>query len=366
MEIEKIDPNFKAPGIGEFAIEYQNVLDETPIAIEGLPWRKEHEDHPFYRIPASFTAENTNSGVIALGDHTSGGALRFRSDSPVIVLRGKLWHSLDMSHMPRAGSAGFDSYRALEGEELIYNKTIQPAPGQVDFNNLIGVNPDKVMCDWLINFPRYGGVDALEVGIVPGSTLLPPKPHKISKPILFYGSSITQGGCTSRPGNAYSSFLCRKVDAEEINLGFSGCGRGEKAVAEAIAATPMSAFIYDYDHNAPSVEHLAATHEPFFKIIREAQPDLPIIILSKCDFKDIESDRARRRVIEETWNNARKSGDEKVWFIDGELLFGRKCRDACTVDGCHPNDLGFYRMYKHVLPVLKTALRNSGKKGKKR
>ena len=221
------------------------------------------------------------------------------------------------------------------------------------------------MCSWLINFPRYGGVDALEVGIVQGSSLLPPKSHKVPKPILFYGSSITQGACASRPGNAYSSFLCRKVDAEEINLGFSGSGRGEKAVAEAIAATPMSAFIFDYDHNAANAEKLAATHEPFFKIIRKAQPDLPIIILSKCDFKDTEMDRARRRVIEETWSNARKNGDENVWFIDGELLFGRKCRDACTVDGCHPNDLGFYRMYKHVLPVLKHALRYGKKEGKK-
>ena len=33
-----------------------------------------------------------------------------------------------------------------------------------------------------------------------------------------------------------------------------------------------------------------------------------------------------------------------------------------TVDGCHPNDLGFYRMYRTVLPVLRKALKNSGKK----
>ena len=42
--------------------------------------------------------------------------------------------------------------------------------------------------------------------------------------------------------------------------------------------------------------------------------------------------------------------------IDGETLFQEDDRDACTVDGCHPNDLGFYRMYQTVRPVMKQAL----------
>ena len=369
MDITEIDPNFKAPGIpeGKYTIEYRDV-ENSPVAIEGLPWRnQEGLEKPYSRIPASFTAENTNTGVMALGYHTSGGVLRFRSDSPVIVLRGRLQASSDMNHMPRTGSAGFDSYRALNGGFPIYNKTIQPSPKQVEFCGLIGVNPGGEMCDWIINFPLYGGVNHCEVGIAQGCALLPPKPHKVPKPILFYGSSITQGGCASRPGNNYTSFLCRKVDAEEINLGFSGSGKGETIVAETIAETPLSAFILDYDHNAPNAEHLAATHEKFYKIVREAQKDIPIIMLSRCDFYDNEDCRKRRKIIEETWSNARKNGDELVWFINGETLFGKKCRDACTVDGTHPNDLGFYRMYKHILPVLKTALQKAkGRGGKKK
>jgi hypothetical protein len=166
--------------------------------------------------------------------------------------------------------------------------------------------------------------------------------------------------------------LCRKVDAEQINLGFSGSGRGEIAVARAIAGLKLSAFVYDYDHNAPDPDHLKKTHEPFFRVIRDAQPDLPVIMMSCCDFR-IRSMRAgaeaiarRREIIRENWQKAVDAGDRNVYFIDGETLFGRKMHDACTVDGCHPNDLGFYRMYKHVLPVLKTALNPKGERKRKK
>ena len=37
-------------------------------------------------------------------------------------------------------------------------------------------------------------------------------------------------------------------------------------------------------------------------------------------------------------------GDWRVGFIDGETLFDGPFYTECTVDGCHPNDLGFSRM----------------------
>lgn len=76
------------------------------------------------------------------------------------------------------------------------------------------------MRGWQVNLPLYGGVDTVEIGIVKNSRLEKPTPHKVAAPVLFYGSSITQGGCASRPGNAYSSMLCRAVDAPQVNLGF--------------------------------------------------------------------------------------------------------------------------------------------------
>ena len=183
---------------------------------------------------------------------------------------------------------------------------------------------------------------------------MPPDPQKIGKPIVFYGSSITQGGCASRPANNYTTMLCRAVDAPQINLGFSGSAKGEIALAEAIGKLDMAVFVLDYDYNAPSAEHLAKTHEPFFKAVRKANPDVPVIMLSKCSWIS----PARRDIIKKTYDNAVRGGDKNVWFIDGQELFGEPGQNMCTVDHCHPNDLGFYMMYRRVLPVLLEALKS--------
>jgi hypothetical protein len=147
------------------------------------------------------------------------------------------------------------------------------------------------------------------------------------------------------------------LGTELINFGFSGCGRGELAVAQAISELELSAFVMDYDHNAPDPEHLKATHEAFFKEVRKHRPDLPIILVSKPDF-DTNSweNMLRREIIQETYDNALNSGDQHVYFVDGETLFGDYERDACTVDGCHPNDLGFMRMADVITPVVKEAI----------
>ena len=123
-------------------------------------------------------------------------------------------------------------------------------------------------------------------------------------------------------------------------------------MAELICGYDMSCFVMDYDHNAPTLEHLKETHEPFFKYVRERHPELPIILVSRPDNCDDE----RINVILNTYNNAVKAGDKNVYFINGKDLFTDKDRDACTVDGCHPNDLGFYRMAKAIAPVVKKAL----------
>ena len=357
MDISRIDKNFSAQTADENGFVFCNVKD-APFVLEGLPWY-EANDRDYCRLPKTFTTREVSEGVLFLSRFTAGVCVRFRSDSPELMIRSVTVDGCDCGHMTRACSMGFDSYYR-KGGKYLYNKTIMPQPGQDKICALIGVNPERKMFDWIINFPLFGGVRSVEIGLKSGSRLAPARPHKISRPILFYGSSITEGGCASRPGNAYTSMLCRALDAEQINLGFSGSGKGEIAIAEAIASLELSAFVFDYDHNAATIEHLEATHEPFFQAVRKVRPELPVIIMSKCDFpyiapEAIEVNRRRRDIIRRTWQNAVDAGDKNVYWIDGETLFGTDFRDGCTVDGCHPNDLGFYRMYRKVLPVLKKA-----------
>jgi len=213
------------------------------------------------------------------------------------------------------------------------------------------------MRHYALYLPLYNGLKELLIGVAPGVVLQQGRKPKITKPILFYGNSVTQGGCACKAGSSYTTILARRLDAPQINLGFSGNGKGEPLMAEYIASLPMSVFVMDYDHNAPTVEHLAATHEPFFKIIREKNPDLPVVMLSRCSFP-FEPERSvpYREVIERTYNNAVAAGDQNVYFVNGQTLFGETDRDLCTVDNAHPNELGFLRMANALEPLLRKIL----------
>lgn len=126
-------------------------------------------------------------------------------------------------------------------------------------------------------------------------------------------------------------------------------------MAEYINSLPMSVFVYDYDHNAPHLAHLEATHEAMFQMIREAHPDLPIVILSRPKFTLTGEEQARRSIIRRTYENALARGDRQVYFLDGPALMAL-AKDEGTVDGCHPTDFGFYSMAEALTPLLEKIL----------
>jgi len=205
---------------------------------------------------------------------------------------------------------------------------------------------------WLL---RNEEIENIEISVPDEAKVEEPTPYKYGK-ALYYGSSITEGGCCCNVTNNYNALLSRWLDMDYYNFGFSGNAKGELEMADYINTIDMSLFVLDYDHNAPDAEHLKNTHEPFFKRIREKHPTLPILILSRPDFNCDESGDKRREIIMQTYINAVESGDENVYFIDGETFFGTTDRELCTIDRVHPNDLGFYRMANVILPVMKKML----------
>ena len=113
----------------------------------------------------------------------------------------------------------------------------------------------------------------------------------------------------------------------------------------------MSCFVLDYDHNAPTAEHLAQTHEKMFKAVRNAHPEIPIIIMPKPIYYVAENENPRQEIIKKTYENALKAGDKNVYFIESSELMAL-CGNDGTVDGCHPTDLGFYSMAKAIEKVM--------------
>jgi lysophospholipase L1-like esterase len=349
--IEEIDKNFSQT-VSEDGLFYMDVLN-APVKITGLPWLKKNRN--FHRMDEEFFSQYSD-GVRWLSQNTAGAEICFKTNSKKLGIRVELECINEMSHMARNGIAGVDVYIGSGKNKKFYN-VAHALVGADKYSAVLWF--DGNMNELTLNLPLYAGVKKMELGFLPEASIEPASEYEVPNPILFYGSSITQGGCASRPGNAYTHVLGRAVDAEIINLGFSGNGMGEMLMAEQIASLELSAFIMDYDHNAPTPEHLKKTHEPFFKCIRNRHPELPVIFVTKPDVdNDIPTNIIRKGIIYETYKNALDNGDKKVWYVDGFTLFGKDNRDACTVDGCHPNDLGFYRMAEAILPALREAVKS--------
>jgi GDSL-like lipase/acylhydrolase family protein/SGNH-like hydrolase/esterase family protein len=351
IDISKIDKNFVRQTADGIELKFIDAKDDS-LEQCGFPWfPKERE---YCRLPQRIL-DKVSEGVSVLSWQTSGGSIRFRTNSTVIALEVKLDGLSNMSHMPRTGSSGFDLFTGC-GKTSVFTGNLRPDADEVNFSGIFSKELSNKMQDYTIYFPLYNGVKEVKIGISPEAEIAAPSPFAIEKPIMFYGSSITQGGCASRPANSYTHIAARRLNANFINWGFSGNAKGEPIMAETIAELEMSVLVIDYDANAPSPEHLIDTHEAFFKIIRDKHPELPIIIISKPHFYGTELDCKRREIICATYKNALKNGDKNCYFIDGETLFGNNERDLCTVDRCHPNDIGFLRMADTVTPVLQQAL----------
>lgn len=218
------------------------------------------------------------------------------------------------------------------------------------------LSKENVVEDITIWLPRNEIVSNLEIEIDDQYVIEEPTPYKYPKPILYYGSSITEGGCCESITNGYNALISRHLDVDYYNFGFSGNARGDMNMAEYISGIDMSVFVYDYDHNAPTPEHLEATHEAFFKLIRKKNPTLPIVMMTRPAITYDDDCKLRREIVKRTYHNALSAGDKNVYFIDGESFFGDDDREICTVDRIHPNDLGFYRMASVIEPVIKGIL----------
>jgi hypothetical protein len=344
--ISDIDSNFrvntelKKDGLSFYDIE------KDPFSVYGIF----KEDGKYRRLPEK-VAKSISERVYHLHTNTAGGRVRFRTNSRRIAIIARMDHLGKMPHFAFSGSCGLDLY-AREKNEDIYCGTFMPNLDIANGYESIMELPDDKTKDITINFPLYSDIIDLYIGIDSHAALGKAESYRRSKPIVFYGSSITQGGCASRPGNSYQSILSRQLNCDYINLGFSGAAKGEDEIADYIKDLDMSVFIMDYDHNAPSLEHLEKTHGKMFQKIREKKKDLPILILSRPKFYLDDDEKKRYAVIRRTYEIAFSAGDSNVYFLGGKSLMAL-AKDDGTVDNCHPNDLGFYSMAAAIGKVLK-------------
>ena len=333
---------------------YYNIKNQ-PFALYGLYNPKQLG---YYRIPQE-VAEKTNPGVAGLNRNPAGGRVRFITDSACIAVRCRFGAGSERSIMALQCSAGFDVY-CTEGGREVYKGTVKPPIDmQCGYTNFVGLGKTKTR-EITLYLPIYNDMEEIEVGLIEGSTLTAPRSHYQNKlPVVFYGSSITQGASANRSGLTYESILSRRLNLNYLNLGFAGSAKAEDAIVDYMAALKMCCFVSDYDYNAPTPEHLQQTHEKMYLKIRAAHPNIPYIMLSRptnnCNNYE---NKLRRGIIFKTWQNALNNGDQNAYFIDGFALFGNDSYGDCEGDGVHPSSIGFLQMANALEPVLRRALFN--------
>jgi len=341
---QRLDPNMALKKADADGIAWYDPGEE-PFDLVGFEWLK--EDGVYRRLPLR-PDWNIREAVDQLANHTAGGQIRFRTDSRTIQIKVELRERSAMYHMPATGQSGFDLYVQDAGIQRYLKTTRFPHDTiryQVELYNI----EEKELRTFTINFPLYNGVNSVLIGLEEGAVLEAPPPFTLSGKFVIYGTSITQGGCVSRPGMAYSNILSRKLDVEFVNLGFSGNGRGEPELARLINQISGTTFIIlDYEANAN--ETIVNTLGPFVNILREKHPDVPILIISKIRYanatvgssayKSLMNNRDFQKNLVSERKNA---GDNNIYFLDGSTILGDDYYE-CTVDGSHPSDLGSLRI----------------------
>jgi len=311
-------------------------FDGQTVLIEG---RAFSDTESYYdRLPKR-AKETVPKSVWDLSHHSAGMALRFVTDAEAFKVRWAVRNnSLAMPHMPATGVSGVDVYRRTpQGWRFVKNGRPAAVTNMVD----VALAPNT---ECLVYLPLYNGTAFIEIGLPKGKTLNAPSPRAngITKPVVFYGTSITHGGCASRPGMAFTAIAGRMVDAPVVNLGFSGSGKMERALCDLIAEIDASVYVLDclWNMNDDLVRERA---EPFIRALREKRPDTPILLAEDCNaFDRAPTPKARilRSLYEKlTAEDAAKWS--KLHYLEAKEMLGHDGEG--TVDGCHPNDLGMMR-----------------------
>ena len=319
----------------------------------------EQTNERYERLPSSLEGVSREP-VWYLGRHSAGLFIRFRSNSTSIHARWESTFNNTMTHMTDTGTKGLDLYALVDGE---WRHVCSAQPQGKKSERCIIANMDPVEREYMLYLSLYDGVKSLEIGVDEGSMLDLPAVDRPSreKPVVMYGTSILQGGCANRPGMAHTNIIGRRLDREVINLGFSGNALLDMEIAELMASVEdPGLYVLDYVPNA-SAQAIDEVGEQFFRIIRDAHPEVPVVFIEDVIFphtifdnKILEEVTKKNVAQKRLFKKLKKSGEKRIYYISAEGMIGDD--GEATVDAIHFTDLGAMRYVDHVLPVIKKAL----------
>lgn len=325
------------------------------LEIDGLPWFRENGGE-FIRLPAA-SQDKFPQPVWNLAKSPSGGRIRVRTDAAMLAVRLEYPSPSNMSNMHAFGQTGVDLYvdGAYRGT-AIADKDAKP--GKIYEHVYFSARP-RVWRDMTLYLSLYKPVKIISVGVDSKARFEKAASFAAPKPVVFYGTSITQGGCASRPGMSYQAILGRMLNIDFVNLGFSGNGKGEPDVAAAVSQIDASCFVLDFAQNNATVASLREVYGPFIDTLRKAHPDIPVLsitpIFSTREAMGGTEHEGMREHIRQVVSRRIGEGDRNLQLVEGTDLLGPSRTDG-LVDGTHPNDLGFQWMAEGLAPRLRRML----------
>lgn len=333
----------------------------APFKISGFPF---YEQEQLYRRLPLNPGSQIPEAVYGLADETAGGQIRFHGKLKKLCLQVTLsgkppfFDNVPTApHLAGTNKRSFDLYLSKDGKEYIYCDVAKGSKEGDHYytTTLFGLEEAEEF-DFLLNFPLYGGVDRVLIGVDDEAEISAPHyQFKTDKKIAVYGSSIQQGACASRPGLGLCNILSRWMNTEFYNLGFNSSGKAEAEMAELISRIPdLSALVISIEGNCPDGVWLDEKLRAFLEIFRKQYPQLPIIILpfilSGCESLNPVAYAKRtsyRQIQEKIVADRNAAGDSNIYCVcqDDALekeVCGNSVWHECTVDTVHYNDLGYY------------------------
>lgn len=335
-----------------------NPKTTNQISIYGLPYFE--TERTYLRIQEKdYSLVNQLSESLAiLTKNTAGCLVAFYAISNYFAIQVKGLKHFHMTHMAYTGQAGFDLYMGKDAFDLSFYQTCKFNVSDETYYYTFFENLTQEKKLFVLYFPLYASIEELNLffddnALVEPCTNLFPKGR-----IVFYGTSITQGGCASRPGMSYPSIISRKIQYECINYGFSGNGKGQIEMAELVAKIKdVKLFVLDYEANADEDNLLQKTLEPFIKTIWSYHPMTPILVISKImmskEYHNQNSNEKYRSLylFQKRLIQALQKENSNLFFLNGQKLLAPMYHEA-TVDGIHPTDLGFYQMAEKIVKKI--------------
>ena len=316
--------------------------------IEGTTIADSLKESPYDRLPISYK-KVVREPVWDLSKSSAGLSVRFHTNSSSISLKWEVLNDFSMNHMADTGIKGIDLYFNNSGLWQ-YIGTGRPS-GKIN-EQLIIDNMNLEMREYKLYLPLYDGIESLDIGIDPNSLIKKPTKSN-SQPIVFYGTSITQGGCASRPGMAHTNIISRKLNIDCINFGFSGNGRMETSIGALIAGIDASLFVIECMANVTK-DMVSKNTIPLVRIIREEHPNTPIIFIENIIYESGYLDNTIKEELENKnielknqYNKMLKEGIVNLFYVDNTDALGTDHEG--TVDGVHFTDLGFLRYADYLI-----------------